>query len=105
MIITAEISLLCKGEGGTKDAKIFSRGRSLAAGGRYGIARADGSIMENVPLFRIISAQEIKPESGLTAGEEAACEDIGKTLAGIFRQYKREERKAKAGGKMRAQHV
>lgn len=105
MIITAEISLLCKGEGGTKDAKIFSRGRSLAAGGRYGIARAGrGSIMENVPLFRIISAQEIKPESGLTAGEEAACEDIGKTLAGIFRQYKerkeRQRQEAKCGHNM-----
>lgn len=85
--------------------RFLAEGEALQQVGVMGLRAPDGSIMENVPLFRIISAQEIKPESGLTAGEEEACEDIGKTLAGIFRQYKREERKAKAGGKMRAQHV
>ena len=73
--------------------------------GVMGLRAPDGSINENVPLFRIISTQEIKPESGLTQGEEAACKDMGNALAGIYRQYKREERKAKAGGKMRAQNA
>lgn len=85
--------------------RFLAEGEALQQVGVMGLRAPDGSIKENVPLFRIISAQEIKQESRLTVGEEAACEDIGKTLAGIYRQYKREERKAKAGRKMRAQNV
>lgn len=85
--------------------RFLAEGEALQQVGVMGLRAPDGSIMENVPLFRIISAQEIKPESGLTAGEEATCEDMGKTLASIFRQYKREERKAKAEGKLRVRNV
>lgn len=59
----------------------------------------------NVPLYRIIPAKEIKPESGLTASEEETCKDFGKSIADIFKQYKREERKAKAGAKTQAHYA
>ncbi len=86
--------------------RFLAEGEALQQVAVMGLRAPDGSVAENVPLYRIIPAKEIKSESGLTAGEEAACEDIGKTLAGIFRQYKREERKAKAEGKkLRAQNV
>lgn len=65
----------------------------------------DGTVAESVPLYRIIPEKEIKPESGLTAGEEEICKEAGWALSDIYRQYKRAERKAKAGAKMRAQNA
>lgn len=85
--------------------RFLAEGEALQQVGVMGLRAPDGSIAENVPLFRIISAQEIRPESGLTHGEEAACKDMGKALAGIYRQYKRAERKAKAEGRLRAQNA
>lgn len=85
--------------------RFLAEGEALQQVGVMGLRAPDGSIADNVPLYRIIPAKEIKPESGLTAGEEAACKDIGRGLADIYRQYKRAERKAKAGAKMQAQHV
>ena len=79
--------------------------RFLAEGEALQQVRApDGTVAENVPLYRIIPAKEIKPESGLTAGEEEICKEAGWALSDIYRQYKRAERKAKAGANMRAQN-
>ena len=85
--------------------RFLAEGEALLQVAVMGLRAPDGSITENVPLYRIIPAQEIKPESGLTAGEEAACKDIAKPLSDIYRQYKRAERKAKAGAKMQAQNA
>ena len=85
--------------------RFLAEGEALQQVGAMGLRAPDGTVAENVPLYRIIRAKEIKPESGLTAGEEAACEDIGRGLADIYRQYKRAERKAKAGANMRAQNA
>ena len=84
--------------------RFLAEGEALQQVAVMGLRAPDGTVAENVPLYRIIQSKEIKPESGLTAGEEAACEDIGRGLADIYRQYKRAERKAKAGANMRAQN-
>lgn len=76
--------------------RFLAEGEALQQVAVMGLRAPDGTVTENVPLYRIIRVEEIKPESRLTAGEEEVCEDIGKSLAGIYRQYKREERKAAA---------
>lgn len=76
--------------------RFLAEGEALQQVAVMGLRAPDGSVAENVPLYRIIPAKEIKPESGLTASEEETCKDFGKSIADIFKQYKREERKAKA---------
>ena len=85
--------------------RFLAEGEALIQVAVMGLRAPDGTVAESVPLYRIIPAKEIKPESGLTAGEEAACKDIAKPLSDIYRQYKRAERKAKAGAEMRAQNA
>lgn len=85
--------------------RFLAEGEALQQVAVMGLRAPDGSVAENVPLYRIIPAKEIKPESGLTASEEETCKDFGKSIADIFKQYKREERKAKAGAKTEAQYV
>lgn len=83
--------------------RFLAEGEALQQVGVMGLRAPDGSIADNVPLYRIIPAKEVNPESGLTRGEERACEDIGRTLAGMFGEYKRGVRKATAA--LRAQNV
>ena len=85
--------------------RFLAEGEALQQVAVMGLRAPDGSVAENVPLYRIIPAKEIKPESGLTASEEETSKDFGKSIADIFKQYKREERKAKAGAKTQAQYV
>ena len=83
--------------------RFLAEGEALQQVAVMGLRAPDGSVAENVPLYRIIPA--IKPESGLTASEEETCKDFGKSIADIFKQYKREERKAKAGAKTQAHYA
>lgn len=83
--------------------RFLAEGEALQQVGVMGLRAPDGSIADNVPLYRIISTKEINPESKLTRGEERACEDLGRTLAGMFGEYQRGVRKAKAA--LRAQNV
>lgn len=52
--------------------------------------------IENVKLYRIVSAREVSPKSGMTKGEETACTDIAAVLAEKFGQYIAGSRKAAA---------
>lgn len=76
--------------------RFLAEGEALQQVGVMGLRAPDGSIADNVPLYRIIPAKDINPKSGLTDGEETACKDIGRTLAGMFGEYQRGVRKAKA---------
>ena len=88
-------------------ARVLAEGEALVEVGVMGLRAPDGSITENVKLFRIVSAQDVKlfrivsaqdvsPKTGLTRGEEQACEDIAAVLAEKFGQYIRDSRKAVA---------
>ncbi len=77
-------------------ARVLAEGEALVEVGVMGLRAPDGSITENVKLFRIVSARDVNPKSGMTQGEEAACTDIAKVLAEKFGQYIRESRKAVA---------
>lgn len=85
--------------------RFLAEGEALQQVAVMGLRAPDGTVAENVPLYRIIPAKEIKPESGLTAGEEEICKEAGWALSDTYRQYKRAERKAKAGAEMRAQNA
>lgn len=80
--------------GGITMQRILAEGEALQQVGVMGLRAPDGSIAENVKLYRIIPAKDINQKSNLTSGEEAACEDIGKVLADKFREYKNGIRKA-----------
>lgn len=77
-------------------ARVLAEGEALVEVGVMGLRAPDGSITENVKLFRIVSARDVNPKSGMTRGEEQACEDIAAVLAEKFGQYIRESRKAVA---------
>lgn len=77
-------------------ARILAEGEALVEVGVMGLRAPDGSYTENVKLYRIVSAREVSPKSGMTKGEEAACTDIAAVLAEKFGQYIRESRKAVA---------
>ena len=77
-------------------ARVLAEGEALVEVGIMGLRAPDGSITENVKLFRIVSARDVNPKSGMTRGEEQACEDIAAVLAEKFGQYIRESRKAVA---------
>ena len=77
-------------------ARVLAEGEALVEVGVMGLRAPDGSITENVRLFRIVSARDVNPKSGMTRGEEQACEDIAAVLAEKFGQYIRESRKAVA---------
>lgn len=78
-------------------ARVLAEGEALVEVGVMGLRAPDGSYTENVKLFRIVSAQDVNPKSGMTRGEEEACEDIASVLAEKFGQYIQESRKV-AGG-------
>lgn len=77
-------------------ARVLAEGEALVEVGVMGLRAPDGSITENVKLFRIVSARDVNPKSGMTRGEEQACEDIAAVLAEKFGQYIRDSRKAVA---------
>ena len=77
-------------------ARVLAEGEALVEVGVMGLRAPDGSITENVKLFRIVSAQDVSPKTGLTRGEEQACEDIAAVLSEKFGQYIRDSRKAVA---------
>ena len=77
-------------------ARILAEGEALVEVGVMGLRAPDGSYTENVKLYRIVSAREISPKSGMTKGEEAACTDIAAALAEKFGQYIAGTRKAAA---------
>lgn len=75
-------------------ARLLAEGEALVEVGVMGLRAPDGSITENVKLFRIVSTKDVNPKTGMTRGEEQACEDIGAVLAEKFGQYIRGSRKA-----------
>lgn len=77
-------------------ARILAEGEALVEVGVMGLRAPDGSYTENVKLYRIVSAREVNPKSGMTKGEEAACTDIAAVLAEKFGQYIAGTRKAAA---------
>lgn len=77
-------------------ARVLAEGEALVEVGVMGLRAPDGSITENVKLFRIVSPRDVNPKSGMTRGEEQACEDIASVLAEKFGQYIQESRKAVA---------
>lgn len=68
-------------------ARLLAANEALVEVGVMGLRAPDGTITENVKLFRIVSAESVNPQSGMTQGEEALCGDIGKVLAEKFAQY------------------
>ena len=74
-------------------ARLLAEGEALVEVGVMGLRAPDGSITENVKLFRIVSARDVSPKTGMTQGEEAACTDIAKVLAEKFGQYINETRR------------
>ena len=68
-------------------ARILAEGEALVEVGVMGLRAPDGSYTENVKLYRIVSAREVSPKSGMTNGAEAACTDIAAVLAEKFGQY------------------
>lgn len=77
-------------------ARLLAEGEALVEVGVMGLRAPDGSITENVKLFRIVSARDVSPKTGLTRGEEQACEDIASVLADKFGQYINETRRLAA---------
>lgn len=77
-------------------ARLLAEGEALVEVGVMGLRAPDGSYTENVKLYRIVSAREVSPKSGMTKGEEAACTDIAAVLAEKFGQYIAGTRKAAA---------
>lgn len=77
-------------------ARILAEGEAFVEVGVMGLRAPDGSYTENVKLYRIVSAREVSPKSGMTKGEEAACTDIAAVLAEKFGQYIAGTRKAAA---------
>lgn len=77
-------------------ARVLAEGEALVEVGVMGLRAPDGSITENVKLFRIVSAQDVNPKSGMTKGEETACTDIAAVFAEKFGQYIAGTRKAAA---------
>ena len=73
-------------------ARILAEGEALVEVGVMGLRAPDGSYTENVKLYRIVSAREVSPKSGMTKGEETACTDIAEK----FGQYIAGSRKAAA---------
>lgn len=68
-------------------ARVLLPGEALEEVGRMGLRSPDGDITETVPLFRIISAEDINPKSNMTSNEEKPCEDIARVLANKFKEY------------------
>lgn len=68
-------------------ARLLAKGETLIEVGVMGLRAPDGSVTENVKLYRIVSADEVNPKSGMTKGEEEACTDIAAVLAEKFGQY------------------
>ena len=77
-------------------ARILAEGEALVEACVMGLRAPDGSYTENVKLYRIVSAREVSPKSGMTKGEETACTDIAAVLAEKFGQYIAGSRKAAA---------
>ena len=50
-------------------ARILAEGEALVEVGVMGLRAPDGSYTENVKLYRIVSAREVSPKSGMTKGE------------------------------------
>ena len=74
-------------------ARILAEGEALVEVGVMGLRAPDGSYTENVKLYRIVSAREVSPKSGMTKGEEASCGKIRAVHSG----------NKKGGGKMKQQ--
>lgn len=68
-------------------ARFLAKGEALEEVGTMGLRAPDGSFIENVKLYRIIPARNVKTESGMTKGEEDVCTDIAAVLAEKFGQY------------------
>lgn len=68
-------------------ARLLAEGEALVEVGVMGLRAPDGSIAENVKLYKIVSTREVNQKTGMTQGEEALCGDIGKVLAEKFGQY------------------
>lgn len=77
-------------------ARLLAEGEALVEVGVMGLRAPDGSITENVKLFRIVSTKDVNPKTGMTRGEETACTDIAAVLAEKFGQYIQGSRKAVA---------
>lgn len=77
-------------------ARLLAEGEALVEVGVMGLRAPDGSITENVKLFRIVSTKDVNPKTGMTQGEETACTDIAAVLAEKFGQYIQGSRKAVA---------
>lgn len=77
-------------------ARLLAEGEALVEVGVMGLRAPDGSITENVKLFRIVSARDVSPKTNMTRGEEQACEDIASVLAEKFGQYISETRRLAA---------
>lgn len=75
-------------------ARLLAEGEALVEVGVMGLRAPDGSVTENVKLFRIVSTRDVNPKTGMTRGEEQACEDIASVLAEKFGQYVKGSRKA-----------
>jgi len=50
----------------------------------------DGMVERGVPLYEIVSADDIDPVTGLVRRDEQACRDASKLLAAKYAEYVRQ---------------
>jgi len=62
--------------------------------GKEALRAPNGDYLPTVPLYKIVDASEVNPQTGLTVGEEIALTDVTKLFAGVHRQYVHGNKKA-----------
>ena len=68
-------------------ARLLAENERLVQCGTMGYRRPDGSIERSVPIYEIVTVDEVSPKTGMTEKEEEGCADIAKVLAEKMKQY------------------
>lgn len=75
-------------------ARRLNEDEALVEVGVMGLRGPKGDFVENVKLYKIVSARTVNPQTGMTKEEESMCGDIAAVLAEKFGQYVQGVRKA-----------